>query len=104
MNNASSITSRIKSALSSDISPLIDAVINQTREIKRQGDSYCIEVDEGHEKLALQLRNSLKNYGYEFNLKRHRKGYRFTIYGNIMGWISELREQNSSLLESMEFS
>ena len=104
MADANSITGRIKNASTGDLSGLLDIVIHQTRGIIMSGDFYHVEVAKGYERLALELRNSLKGHGCKFRLEKTRKGYLFTVYEKMEEWMSYLRAQKSPLLKAMEFA
>jgi len=99
-----SLTQRICFAVTSELSRLLDAVIKQSSEVASEAPCYFIEVEENHERLALELRNSLRQEGLEFKIQRHEKKLLFIIFGNISDWISRLHNEGSRLFASMEFA
>jgi hypothetical protein len=98
-----SLTQRIKSALTGDLSSLVKEAIEQTKGITGDANgAYCIEVEPGYERMILDVRNSLKAEGYRFNLEKEHESYLFTIYGDLKRWILKLEAQNSPLLKDMD--
>ncbi len=105
MNKECSITQRIKNAVTQEVSALVDAVMIEAASVRDdRTPEYFIHVEPGYEKLVLQLRNSLKEYGCKFNVKKDGLGYLFGIYGEMNDWIAYLTDHKSPLLETMEFA
>ena len=104
-SNPKSIIQRIKNALTCDLSELLDAVTNQTRDVTGEThEAYCIRVDPGHERTALEIRNALKAESYRFNFKKQQESYLFTVYGDLKRWYEKLRQEDSPLLDQMDFA
>ena len=104
--NPGSITQKIVNAVTRELSELVDAVINETRDVTgddSHAENYCIAIEPGYERLALELRNSLKGHSYRFNFKRAEEGYLFTIYGDLKRWLEKLEAEHSPLFNMIEF-
>jgi hypothetical protein len=69
------------------------------------GEIFYIEVEKGYEKVALKLRNALKNVDYPFDVHRKETGNcLFTVYGDVNSWVEMLKNSRSPILDLIDTS